>query len=111
MESLMTFLECIFDCIPHREAIHGNPWQSMAITGHQRPSAVISSNQRSSAAIRGHSAATPAARTCPDEVAQLFLRDVRLLEPKRKVLLLMRQAIRGHQRSSEVIRGHQSSIW
>ena len=56
MESLMTFLECIFDCIPHREAIHGNPWQSMAIhgnpwqsmaiTGHQRPSAALTSSAR-----------------------------------------------------------------
>ena len=56
MESLMTFLECIFDCIPHREAIqgnprqskaiHGNPWQSMAIRGHQRPSATLTSSAR-----------------------------------------------------------------
>ena len=46
MESLMTFLECIFDCIPHREAIHVNQWQSMAIVGHQRPSAALTSSAR-----------------------------------------------------------------
>ena len=59
MESLMTFLECIFDCIPHQRqskaikgnpwrsmAIHGNPWQSGAIRGHQRPSATLTSSAR-----------------------------------------------------------------
>ena len=58
MESLMTFLECIFDCIPHREAIqgnprqpmaiHGNPWQSMAIHGNPWQSGAISAHQRHS---------------------------------------------------------------
>ena len=48
MESLMTFLECIFDCIPHWEAMQGNPWQSMAIRGNQGPSGAISAHQRHS---------------------------------------------------------------
>ena len=54
MESLMTFLECIFDCIPHREAIHGNPWQSMAIRGNPWQSVAIHGNLWQSGAIRGH---------------------------------------------------------
>ena len=54
MESLMTFLECIFDCIPHREAIHGNPWQSMAIHGNPLQSIAIHGNQGPSGAISAH---------------------------------------------------------